>query len=100
MKHLYKKLHTNDLVDINLLVQVFAHNDVYMRDVIIGQQSGVSEPDMLRVQQVVMDLCQKQDQQEKDEKERLRKEKKEKKKDLKKDKKNKKEKKKQIKSKS
>jgi hypothetical protein len=50
MKHLYKKLHTNELVDVNLLALIFQHKDVYMRDVIVGAQSGISESDMLKIE--------------------------------------------------
>jgi|LauGreDrversion4_2_1035121.scaffolds.fasta_scaffold219333_2 hypothetical protein len=61
MKHLYKKLHTSELVDINLLALIFQHKDVYMRDVIVGAQSGISESDMLKIESVVSELCLRQD---------------------------------------
>lgn len=80
MKHLYKKLHTNEVVDINFLYQAFQHNDVYMRDVIIGSQTGISESDMVKIQAIVMELCQNDEKVQKEEQQRLKKEKKEKKK--------------------
>ena len=53
---MYKRLHNTELVDVYFLQKVFEHNDVYMRDSVIASQAGVSECDILRVQEVVTEL--------------------------------------------
>jgi hypothetical protein len=54
LKHIYKKLHNNQVVDIDLLEKVFRNGDVYMRDTVIAEPCGISTEEMMKVGEVVL----------------------------------------------
>lgn len=54
LKHVYKKLHNNQVVDVDLLEAVYRNNDVYMRDTIIAEPCGISNEDMAKVGEIVL----------------------------------------------
>jgi hypothetical protein len=41
------------MIDVQLLIRMVQHNDIYMRDQIIGSLCGVCEQDMQKVWEVV-----------------------------------------------